>query len=181
MIPLSPEQLGAYFVLSEVGDLLRHGLEQQLREAAGLSLTQFQILMRLGDAPGSRLRMTDLADGLVHSRSGLTYQAAQLEKAGLVTRTAGEDDERSVTVTLSPAGREAVGKALPGHVDLVRQLMIDALDPEDVATLTSVLGKVRDRMRAAPPRSAAPRAKKRGASTTTRSAVSGIETRGTDE
>jgi hypothetical protein len=59
--------------------------------AGNLSRPQFQILARLNAAPGGRLRMTDLADGLVYSRSGLTYQASLLEKGGLVTRSPGED------------------------------------------------------------------------------------------
>ena len=83
---LDPVQLGAYFALIEVSSLLRHAVEQQLREAGDLSYVQFQLLARLGDSPTGSHRMTDLADGVVYSRSGLTYQAGLLEKAGLVTR-----------------------------------------------------------------------------------------------
>ena len=83
---LDPVQLGAYFALIEVTSLLRHAVEQQLREAGDLSYVQFQLLARLGDSPTGSHRMTDLADGVVYSRSGLTYQAGLLEKAGLVTR-----------------------------------------------------------------------------------------------
>jgi DNA-binding MarR family transcriptional regulator len=97
-------------------------------------------------------------DGLVYSRSGLTYQAAQLEKQELVTRTPGEDDERSVQVTLTPAGRALLEKVLPGHVEVVQRLMMSSLSPADIATITEILGRVRDNMRSAPPRSAAPRA-----------------------
>src|SRR5688500_3591050 len=71
---LDPVQLGAYFDLIEVTSLLRHAVEQQLKEAGGLSYVQFQLLARLGDAPDGSQRMTDLADGVVYSRSGLTYQ-----------------------------------------------------------------------------------------------------------
>ena len=114
--------------------------------------------------PAGHLRMTDLADGLVYSRSGLTYQAAQLEKRGLVSRTPGADDERSVTVTLTPAGRAVLADVMPGHVEVVQRLMLDALTPADITTVAGILGKVRDHMRTAPPRSAAPRAdaRKRG-------------------
>ena len=69
----------------DVAGLLRHAVEQQLREAGDLSYVQFQLLARLGlDSPTGSERMTDLADGVVYSRSGLTYQAGLLEKAGLV-------------------------------------------------------------------------------------------------
>src|SRR5882762_7365844 len=107
---LDPVQLGAYFDLIEVTSLLRHAVEQQLREAGDLSYVQFQLLARLGHSPTDSYRMTDLADGVVYSRSGLTYQAGLLEKRGLVTRTTSPDDERGVTVTITEAGRALLGK-----------------------------------------------------------------------
>ena len=67
--------------------------------------TADQLLARLGDAPEGSQRMTDLADGVVYSRSGLTYQAQVLEQRGLVTRAPGPDDERSVTVTITDVAR----------------------------------------------------------------------------
>ena len=77
---LDATQLGAYFALMEVAGLLRHAVEQQLREAGDLSYVQFQLLARLGlGSPTGSERMTHLADGVVYSRSGLTYQAALLE------------------------------------------------------------------------------------------------------
>jgi DNA-binding MarR family transcriptional regulator len=155
--PLNPAQLAAYLALKEVGSLLEHAVEQQLRTDGGLSGPQFQILARLNASPAGHLRMTDLADGLVYSRSGLTYQAAQLEKAGLITRAPGEDDERSVTVTLTPAGRARLQHVMPGHIEVVQRLMLAAMSPDDIATITDILGRVRDQMRTAPPRSAAPR------------------------
>jgi DNA-binding MarR family transcriptional regulator len=151
---IDAEQLAAYLALKEVGSLLEHAVEQQLRADGGLSGPQFQILARLDDAPAGRLRMTDLADGLVYSRSGLTYQAAQLEKAGLITRTPAEDDERSIIVTLTPAGRAVLGQVMPGHVEVVQRLLLTSLTRAEIATLTDILGRVRDRMRTAPPRSA---------------------------
>jgi len=157
---LEPEQLAAYFALTEVGSLLQHAVEQQLRADGGLSNPQFQILARLSGAPAGRLRMTDLADSLVYSRSGLTYQASQLEKRDLIIRTPGADDERSVEVTLTPAGRDLLTKVMTGHVEVVQRLLMESLSRKDVATITDVLGRVRDRMRTAPPRSAAPRAPK---------------------
>jgi DNA-binding MarR family transcriptional regulator len=155
--PLNRAQLAAYLALTEVSSLLGHAVDQQLRLDGDLSRPQFQILARLNVAPAGRLRMTDLADGLVYSRSGLTYQAGLLEKAGLVTRTPGEDDERSVTVTMTAAGRDRLNTVMPGHVEVVQRLMLSALSPDDIAILTDVLGRVRAKMRSAPPRSAAPR------------------------
>ena len=155
--PLDPEQLAAYLALREVSSLLEHAVERQLRADGELTGPQFQILARLNASPAGHLRMTDLADGLVYSRSGLTYQAGQLEKAGLISRSPGEEDERSVTVTLTPAGRDRLNQVMPGHVEVVQRLMLEAMNRRDIVTLIEILGRVRDQMRTAPPRSAAPR------------------------
>ena len=127
------------------------------RADGDLSHVQFQILARLSDSPTGSHRMTDLADGVVYSRSGLTYQARLLEKAGLITRSASPDDERSVTVTITDAGRALVARLLPGHVEVVSGLLLEPLSRGDLTALTSLLTPVRDHMRATPPRSAAPR------------------------
>ncbi|BCL26250.1 MarR family winged helix-turn-helix transcriptional regulator [Streptomyces aurantiacus] len=157
---LDPVQLGTYFDLIEVTSLLRHAVEQQLRETGDLSYVQFQLLARLGDSPTGSHRMTDLADGVVYSRSGLTYQAGLLEKAALVVRAPSSDDERSVTVTITDAGRTLLAKVLPGHIEVVRGLLFEPLSHDDVKALASLLAPVRDHMRSAPPRSAAPRRRK---------------------
>src|SRR3954447_13646019 len=111
---LDPVQLGAYFALIEVVGLLRHAVEQQLREAGDLSYVQFRRMARLGDSRTGSHRMTDLADGVVYSRSGLTYQAGLLETRGLVTRATAPDDERGVTVTITDAGRALLARVMPG-------------------------------------------------------------------
>jgi DNA-binding MarR family transcriptional regulator len=154
---LNAEQLAAYFALMEVSSLLRHAVEGQLREEGGISYVQFEILAHLVDAPSGRQRMTDLADGIVYSRSGLTYQAGRLEEAGLIAREPSAADERSTTVAITAAGRELVARVIPGHVQLVRRILLEPLDRRDTAVLTDLLQRIRDRMRAAPPRSAAPR------------------------
>ncbi|MGI5244360.1 MarR family winged helix-turn-helix transcriptional regulator [Dactylosporangium sp. CA-139066] len=154
---LNTEELAAYFALMEVSSLLQYAVDEHLRADGDLSYVQFQILARLVDAPGGRIRMTDLADGVVYSRSGLTYQAGLLDKRGLITRSPSPDDERSVIVAVTDAGRDLVARVLPGHVDSVRRLLLDALSDGDLATLGDVLGRVREHMRAAPPRSARPR------------------------
>ena len=155
---LNTEQLGAYFALIEVSSLLQYAVDEHLRADGDLSFVQFQILARLVDAPEGSLRMTDLADGVVYSRSGLTYQAGLLDKRGLITRSPSPDDERSVIVAVTGAGRDLIARVLPGHVDSVRRLLFDPMADGDLAALSEVLGRVRDHMRATPPRSAKPRA-----------------------
>jgi DNA-binding MarR family transcriptional regulator len=151
-------QLGAYFALMEVAGLLRRAVEQQLREAGDLSYVQFQLLARLGlDSSTGSERMTVLADGVVYSRSGLTYQAGLLEKAGLVTRTPSADDERGVTVTINEAGRALLAEVLPGHTEVLDRQLFQPLTRGDIKALADLLSPVRDHMRSLPPRSAAPR------------------------
>lgn len=115
---LEPKQLNTYFALMEAVSLLQHAVSQQLRAEGGLSYVQFELLARLSSSDGP-LTMTELADGVVYSRSGLTHQAGLLEKAGLVTRGPSADDHRATVVGITEAGRELVAKVLPGHVDAV--------------------------------------------------------------
>jgi DNA-binding MarR family transcriptional regulator len=152
---LDPQQLGAYFVLTEAVSLLQHQIEQQLRTEGDLSYVQFQLLARLANADGP-LTMTQLADGVVYSRSGLTYQAGLLEKAGLITRGPSPDDERATLVTITDNGRALFNRVLPGHTQVTR-LLFDPLTDDDLHHLGDIMTRVRDHMRARPPRSAAPR------------------------
>jgi DNA-binding MarR family transcriptional regulator len=161
-LDLDEVQLRAYFALMDVAGLLRHKVEQQLRAAAGLTYVQFKVLARLGlDSPTGSLRMTELADEVVYSRSGLTYQAGQMEKAGWVERSPSPDDDRGVSVTITDAGRARLAQALPGHVEVLRELLFATLTEDDVSVLAALLEPVLDHMRAGPPRSATPR--RRGA------------------
>jgi DNA-binding MarR family transcriptional regulator len=158
---LDPQQLGAYFVLTEAASLLQHQVEQQLRAEGGLSYVQFQLLARLAHVHDD-LTMTQLADGVVYSRSGLTYQAGLLEKAGLITRGPSPDDERATLVTITDNGRALVDRVLPGHIQVTRRLLFDPLTDNDLHHLGDIMTRVRDHMRAQPPRSAAPRKRRPG-------------------
>jgi DNA-binding MarR family transcriptional regulator len=153
---LDPRQLAAYFVLTEAVSLLQYQVEQQLRAEGDLGYVQFQLLARLADAHGP-LTMTQLADGVVYSRSGLTYQAALLEEAGLIARGPSPDDERATLVTITDSGLALFGRVLPGHVQVVHRLLFDPLSGADLDHLADIMTRVRDHMRAQPPRSAAPR------------------------
>src|SRR3954471_2393404 len=92
---LDAEQLAAYFTLTEVGSLLEQAVAKQLRDEGDLSPIQFKILAGLDATPGGARRMTDIADQIVYSRSGFSYQAGQLEQRGLIARIPAKDDERS--------------------------------------------------------------------------------------
>ncbi|OBI04299.1 MarR family winged helix-turn-helix transcriptional regulator [Mycobacterium scrofulaceum] len=159
---LNPTQLRAYFALMEVVSLLQYAVRQQLHDDGALSYVQFEILAKLADSD-QRLTMTDLADGVVYSRSGLTHQAGLLERQGLIRRTASTDDQRATVVEITEQGRARVAAMLPGHIQVVQDLLFDSLSEDDVRTLGDMMSKARDHMRARPPRSAAPRKRRAGA------------------
>lgn len=137
---LDENELGAYFALVAAGDLIQRAVTTQLGEH-GLSPLQFSVLARLLDTP-SGWRMSDLAEVLVVSRSGLTYQITQLEKAGFVERASSPDDDRGVVASLTPAGRDEVLRAFPGHVALVRANFLDLLQPGEADAIRVTLERV---------------------------------------
>ncbi|TCP49950.1 MarR family transcriptional regulator [Tamaricihabitans halophyticus] len=157
---LEPEQLETYFALMESVSMLHHAVEQQVREAGQLSYVQFQLLARLATAPTRQLTMTELADGVVYSRSGLTHQAGLLEKAGLIAREPSPDDQRATLVAITEAGLTRVSAILPGHIDVVQGQLFSPLSKQDQVALGELMTKVRDHMREQPPRSVSTR--KRG-------------------
>ena len=154
--PLEPQQMQTYFALTEAASLLQYAVQQQLRADGDLSYVQFEILAILADADRP-LTMTNLADGVVYSRSGLTHQAGLLEKAGLIMRRPSSEDQRETVVEITEAGKARVAKVLPGHIEVVRTLLFETLSDQDVRHLGDIMGRVRDHMRSLPPRSAAPR------------------------
>lgn len=153
---LKPQQMRTYFALMESVSLLQYAVQEQLRSEGNLSYVQFEILAILADAE-QPLTMTDLADGVVYSRSGLTHQAGLLEKAGLITRQESSTDKRATVVAITDAGAALLAKVLPGHVQVVRELLFEPLSDKDVHALGDIMSRVRDHMRSRPPRSAAPR------------------------
>ena len=152
--PSLPPEFGVYFALLEVSALVQHGVEGQLRRDGGSASCSSRSSRSCGEDPSSPRSMTDLADRLVHSKSGLTYQVDRLEQAGLVARVPSPQDERGVNVTLSSKGASLLERVLPGHIEVVRDVLVDALDDADRDELTRLLGRVVRHMRSRPPRSA---------------------------
>ncbi|QEW04197.1 MarR family transcriptional regulator [Microbacterium lushaniae] len=136
---ISRDELSAYFALRAAGDRLQRAVATQLREH-GLTEAQFTVLAQLQDA--GELRMSDLAQVLVASKNGLTYQATQLENRGLVSRRTSEEDARAVIIRLEPAGAELLAKVLPGHIALVREAFLDRVSASELAAISRGLAKV---------------------------------------
>lgn len=151
---LDTRRTQAYFALMEASGLLQSLMEEQLRRDGDLSYLQFFLLARLAEAPEGRMRMTDLADTLIHSRSGLSYQATKLEAAGLLRREPSPEDERSVTAVITDQGRVLLEKVLPGHVSVVQEGMFEALDDAQTDALADAMTAIRDRLRTLTPSSA---------------------------
>src|SRR5262245_17192638 len=131
MAGISPDEFCAYAALIASSTLLQRAVERNLREQADLTHVQFEILMNLHNAVDSGIRMAQLADALIVSRSGLSYQVTQLESRGFITRERSADDERGVVAHITPAGERARKRAFAGHVDVVRTAFLDAVEPDE--------------------------------------------------
>jgi DNA-binding MarR family transcriptional regulator len=143
---LNDDEMKAWTSFLAASSLVDRRIDQHLKETVGLSHPQYEILVRLSAAERGELRMTELADALFTTKSGLSYQVTQLERAGLVTRRSCPSDVRGIFAVLTDAGREALEKAAPGHVALVRQLLIDVLTPEQLTAVAEGLGEVGRRL-----------------------------------
>ena len=144
---LEPRELRAWMAFLAAAHLVDHEVERQLKRDGGLSHAEFEVLVKLQDAEGGRMRMSDLAREVMVSKSRLTYQVTQLERAGLVKRTGCESDRRSVWAELTADGAEALAGVRPGHRRVVRETLIDVLTPEEIDVLGDDLGRVADRLR----------------------------------
>jgi DNA-binding MarR family transcriptional regulator len=144
---LDPDEQAVWRAFLDVSRLLFEQLNRQLSDEAGMSLAEYEILVQLSEAPDRRLRMSELADRVVSSRSRITHTVGRMEERGLVTREACADDGRGVLCVLTDAGFARLEAAAPGHVETVRTIMFDPLDPPDVERLGAALTKVREKLR----------------------------------
>ena len=111
---------------------------------AGLAVTlgEYHLLVQLSEAPERTLRMSALAEFLALSRSRLTHTVDRMEQRGLVVRTPVPGDRRGVNCVMTDAGYAALVDSAPGHVTAVRRLLVDALDPREMAVLGRAMAKV---------------------------------------
>ncbi len=113
---------------------LMERLERDLR-SAGLSLPEYEILVRLSEASGRTLRMAELADSVHHSRSRLTHTISRMEAAGLVERLTCPSDGRGVMARLTEDGYARLVDAAPIHVKGVREALVDVVSDDDFAAI----------------------------------------------
>ena len=131
--------------------LLTDRLDDDLRRAFGISLTEYEILVRLSERDGRRLRMAQLADALAHSRSRVTHTVTRLENAGLVQRSSSPDDGRGVICGMTEAGWELLRAMAPVHVEGVRDHLVDLVSGADLDAVGRVMDAVCDNLVAAHP------------------------------
>ena len=121
-------------------------LHRQLQAEAGLSLQDFEVLVRLTDTEDGRVRVSELARDMLWERSRLSHHVTRMGGRGLVVREECPDDRRGAFVVLTPEGRAAIDRAAPGHVAAVRRLFLDGIDPEDLAAFGRVVATVSARV-----------------------------------
>jgi DNA-binding MarR family transcriptional regulator len=112
-----------------------------------LSMPDYEILAQLSDAPDRRMRMSELADVAMLSRSRLSHRMKVMEKAGWVRREACPIDKRGFFAVMTPKGWKAIEAAAPDHVNSVRQRFVDLLDKEDQIILAEIFSRVGDELR----------------------------------
>lgn len=123
--------------------LLERALGEDLA-GLGMHLSEYELVSMLSEAPGQRMRMSQLADRIVQSRSRVTHTAGRLERRGWVSRCSVPGDGRGVEITLTPAGTEALLQAADIHVASVRRHLVDRLDDEQLRALGEAMAVIRD-------------------------------------
>lgn len=118
-------------------------LEQDLKER-GLAHGDYGLLVTLSEAEDDRLRMSDLADRSLESRSRLSHHVRRLEQRDLVRREACPDDRRGSFAVLTEAGRAVIEATAPHHVAAVRANLLDHLQPGELDVLAGIFSRVDD-------------------------------------
>jgi DNA-binding MarR family transcriptional regulator len=138
-----PNQTGmeAWRSLLQAHATLMRRLETDLMHETGLALADFDVLAQLASA-GGELRMTELANRALISRSGMTRRVARLVDEGLVRRANADDDARAVAVTITAAGLQRLAETAPVHLRGVSDLFVGQLDDRELAMLKRALDKV---------------------------------------
>ena len=135
---LTDEQVTAWRGFLQAHAVLTRKLEADLLAEHQLPLASYDVLVQLVEAPDRRLRMTELAQRVLISRSGLTRLVDRLEREGLVRREACDDDARGLFAVLTEAGFQRLRRASPTHLRGVATYAINRLDDAQVAALADI-------------------------------------------
>jgi DNA-binding MarR family transcriptional regulator len=135
---LTAEQQQAWRTFLTACQTLFGAIDAQLLHDSQLPHGYYEILVRLSEAPGRALRMTQLAEAAASSKSRLSHAVARLEERGWVRRLDCATDRRGQIAQLTDEGFAALAAAAPGHVEQVRRSLIDLLSPEQVEQLREI-------------------------------------------
>src|SRR3954454_12961898 len=147
---LDEEEQRTWRAFLSATQLLFDQLDRELQRDAKIPHAYYEILVRLSEAPDRSLRMSQLADSTLSSRSRLSHAVSRLEESGWVERQSCPTDKRGQLAVLTDKGFAALETAAPGHVEGVRTHVFDPLTPDQVTTLrelseTLLVPLVRDR------------------------------------
>lgn len=117
-------------------------LSRELQEQHGLTITDYEILVRLSESENNSIRMSDLATKTLLSRSRLSHQVDRMESAGLIERQTCADDRRGQLAVLTKVGTKALVAAAPDHVMGVRKHLVDLLSDEEFQALGNAAKKI---------------------------------------
>ena len=140
---LAADELGAWRGFLRVHSALSRELDAELVAEHGLSLSSYEVLLFLAGAPEGRLRMAELADSVLLSRSGLTRLADRLERDGLLRRERCPSDLRGAHAVITEAGRERFDAARSTHLAGVRERFLDKLSDAEMKMLASTWERLR--------------------------------------
>ncbi len=122
--------------------VLNDRLDRDLRNAHGLSMPEYEILVRLSEAPERSIRMAELAAAVSHSRSRVTHTIARLEREGLVFRGQCSEDGRGVSAVMTDKGFSLLEKAAHTHVRGVHSHLVENASPEEFEVLGQIMQRV---------------------------------------
>jgi DNA-binding MarR family transcriptional regulator len=135
---LTPDEQQSWLALAGMLVRLPAALDNQLQRDAQISHFEYMVLAQLSEAPGRTLRMSQLADLANGSLSRLSHVVKRLEQRGWVRREPCPDDGRYTNALLTDGGWAKIQATAPGHVQAVRELVVDALGPSELAQLRSI-------------------------------------------
>jgi DNA-binding MarR family transcriptional regulator len=141
---LDAEQQRIWRVFLGGTTVLMDRLDRDLRTQHGISMPEYEILVRLSEADGRSIRMAELADAVSHSRSRVTHTIARLEREGIVQRGQSSDDGRGVSARLTDHGFSVLERAAHTHVRGVNDYLIENAASEDLEALGRVMQAVLD-------------------------------------
>ncbi|MEV6557147.1 MarR family transcriptional regulator [Nocardia sp. NPDC051756] len=147
---LTPAQQRAWRAYMDGHQRLMATLNRQLQRDSDLSVAEYRILVLLSEAPGHALRMSELADGVLSSRSRLTHQIRRLEGERMVRRNTCLEDGRGVLAELTDEGLRRLEAAAPGHVEAVRRDFVDLLTPHQLEVIAEVFARIDQEIGARP-------------------------------